>query len=235
MKLQFLGTGTFGAKTRALTSFLIDDELLFDIGHGTVRQLMKYGCDLKRIKQIVITHYHTDHFFDIADFLYRRKIQGFDDQPLVIVGPKDIKTVVIDLCKTYMKFGTPPMNNVEFRGVEDETLADGLITAYSVEHDPYMACSGYVIQCGDVKLGFNGDGTKCPGLDKIIEGSLVCFVDTTRDSESDASHLNLGGALAYAKQFSDKQFYLIHRGDYDLPTDLPSNVHFPDDGDVIEL
>jgi ribonuclease BN (tRNA processing enzyme) len=98
-----------------------------------------------------------------------------------------------------------------------------------------MVCNGYVIRRGGVKLGFGGDCTKCPGLDQIVEESQVLFMDTTSNADANDAHLNLGGVLAYAKQFSDKQFYLVHRGDYDLPADLPSNVHFPDDGDVIEL
>jgi hypothetical protein len=69
-------------------------------------------------------------------------------------------------------------------------------------------------------------------LDKIVENSNQLFVDTTRDTASDDAHLNLGGALEYARQFPDKNFYLIHRGDYDLP-DLPTNVFAPGDGEII--
>lgn len=38
MKVTFVGTGTMGCTTRCNTSVLVDD-ILFDIGMGTVKQI----------------------------------------------------------------------------------------------------------------------------------------------------------------------------------------------------
>ena len=61
MKITFIGTGNMGCKKRANTSVLIDD-LLIDIGCGTVKQLGRLDIETKRIKYILISHFHSDHF-----------------------------------------------------------------------------------------------------------------------------------------------------------------------------
>ena len=68
MNIKFIGTGTMGSKTRANTSILIDD-ILFDCGMGTVKQLERYNKPTKDIKYLIITHFHADHFFDIPNLL----------------------------------------------------------------------------------------------------------------------------------------------------------------------
>ena len=54
MKITFIGTGNMGCKTRANSSVLIDD-LLIDIGCGTVKQLGRLDIETKRIKYILIS------------------------------------------------------------------------------------------------------------------------------------------------------------------------------------
>ena len=76
MKVQFLGTGTIGGDSRALTSFLVDDQILFDIGSGTINRLKQLGFTPPQIQYIFISHYHIDHFSDIILYLVRNKIKG---------------------------------------------------------------------------------------------------------------------------------------------------------------
>ncbi|MDR2524014.1 MAG: MBL fold metallo-hydrolase [Candidatus Nomurabacteria bacterium] len=240
MKLQFIGTGTFGAKTRALTSMLLGGELLFDVGGGTIRGLQNYGADIGAIKYLVITHYHPDHLFDIPALLLKRKIIYKNATKLTIVGPEGVKNVIAEMMERYFgdggksPLGDATAYNLDFIELTDaETQIGGYrIVARTVLHGTNQPASGYEIIYGDQHLGFSGDATKCPGLDEIVNNSETLFLDSTRFGESDESHLNYLGVLGYAHEFPNKKFYLVHRGDYDLG-DLPENVFAPDDGDVI--
>jgi ribonuclease Z len=238
MKLQFIGTGVFTAKTRALTSFLINDEVLFDAGGGTMRGLQQLGADFTKIKYLVISHFHIDHLPDAFNFLMRRRLTSFEHLPLTIVGPTGVERVVLDAMDKYMGpiFKTENLTFVELAGDRGGVQLNGYeIIAHSVKHGFCQPANAYEIITSDRHLGFSGDATKCDGLDAVVANSEVLFVDSTDSGVSNDWHLNMGGALEYARTFPDKKFYLIHRDDYKVPADLPPNVFAPDDSDVIEL
>jgi ribonuclease Z len=244
MKVKCLGTGTLTTE-RALSSFLIDDDILFDIGSGTIREMQKYQIDTSKIKSIIISHYHTDHLSDLPTYIVRRSLLGLKygvaNAQLTIVGPPDIEAVVGKIRDIYSSglehLWDFPKLNIKFTGLDSQESYDGediSVTAYPVKHGSVTPCSGYVIRRGGVTLGFSGDAAKCEGLDKIVELADAIFVDANGpEPDPMGFHLGLTGVLEYARQYPDKKFYLIHRGDYKLP-DLPGNVFAPDDGEEIE-
>ena len=52
MKISFIGTGTMGSITRGNQSLLIDD-ILFDVGSGTVKRMESQKIYTKDIKYLV--------------------------------------------------------------------------------------------------------------------------------------------------------------------------------------
>ena len=70
MKLQFLGTGAADwnpkkpetGEHRWLSSVLINDDLLIDPGPCVLDAIEKFEIDPKKIKYIIVTHRHSDHF-----------------------------------------------------------------------------------------------------------------------------------------------------------------------------
>jgi ribonuclease Z len=76
--LTFVGTGS--AKTnlnRFHTSFILsnsNDEILVDCGDGISRKLIELKLNPNKIKNILITHFHPDHFSGIAALLVNMKL-----------------------------------------------------------------------------------------------------------------------------------------------------------------
>ena len=70
MKIMFLGTGAADYKTehremegyRRNSSALIDDVLLIDPGPCVPDAIEAFGVDVSKIKYVLITHRHSDHF-----------------------------------------------------------------------------------------------------------------------------------------------------------------------------
>lgn len=71
MKILFLGTGAddwvqyTGEKSgeyRGFSSILIDDVLLIDPGPSVLEAAERFSCDLSKVKYILNTHNHRDHF-----------------------------------------------------------------------------------------------------------------------------------------------------------------------------
>jgi ribonuclease Z len=89
LDLTILGTAaSVPTEHRGLPAILVragGDQILFDCGEGTQRQLMRNG-GLPDLDAIFLTHYHLDHWFGLVGL-----IKSFDlrerDKPLTIYGP----------------------------------------------------------------------------------------------------------------------------------------------------
>jgi len=239
-KLQFLGTGSYGSKDRALTSFLINDELLFDIGSGTIRQMQIYDVDISKIKYLIVTHYHLDHFADISCLIMKRKIIDGNKNKLTIIGPKNIEVETFKMMDKYFndinKEWNKEITNIEFIEMEnDNVIIDNYeITAYKTIHGNCEPVNSYKINTNQNDLGFSGDSGVCEAQDNLVDKSNTLFLDSTKIGKSDVAHLNYGAVLDYAEKFPKKMFYAIHRGDYEI-NNKPDNLFMPNDSEIVEL
>jgi ribonuclease Z len=97
-----LGTGgTLPLPERFLSSLLIrfgGQLILIDCGEGTQVSLRRLGWGLKDIGTILITHFHADHVAGLPGLLLTIGNSGRGgDQPLTIVGPRNVQRVVDSL------------------------------------------------------------------------------------------------------------------------------------------
>jgi len=91
MKILFLGTGAADwpavkpdgcAEFRRLSSALIDGELLIDPGPGVPAALAEFGVDPRRIRFVINTHRHGDHFCpETVEYLSAYGAQFIDLRP----------------------------------------------------------------------------------------------------------------------------------------------------------
>ena len=51
-----------GKDIRMRTSYMIDQSLVVDMGPDTIRQMQRFDCDAGKIRHIMLTHMHNDHF-----------------------------------------------------------------------------------------------------------------------------------------------------------------------------
>ena len=97
MKLTFLGSGgsSVSAK-RACPSIVVDDELLFDLGPGSLRNLRISGLNPESLSTVFISHCHADHISDLVPFLWAIQIDGRKD-PLQVYGPQGFRRIFQNL------------------------------------------------------------------------------------------------------------------------------------------
>lgn len=243
MNIQFIGTGTMGSIKRANTSILVNN-ILFDCGMGTVKQLERYGKQTKDIKYLVITHYHADHFFDIPNLLYGRLIRKECNENLYIILPIGGRRKVINMMK--FAFGDGNENYcenieekfnikfIELNSNETYDIEDYQITALELKHGDCFPAYGYLLEKNDVIIGYTGDTGICDNFLKMCERAEYMFVEaTTIETIMKDIHISVEELEELAEKYNNCKFYAIHRGDYEIPK--TDKVIFPADGYTIEI
>jgi len=94
LRVTFLGSGgsSVSAK-RACASIVVDEEVLFDLGPGSLKNLRNSGLTLDNLSTVFISHFHTDHISDLIPFLWAIQIDGRKN-PLQVYGPPGFKRTV---------------------------------------------------------------------------------------------------------------------------------------------
>ncbi|MBJ7459073.1 MAG: ribonuclease Z [Thermoleophilaceae bacterium] len=95
----FVGTaGSTPTARRGLASLLLrrgGDQLLFDCGEGTQRQLIQ-SVGLGDIEHLFLTHFHADHILGIPGMLKTFGLRG-REVPMTIYGPPGLQEVIDDM------------------------------------------------------------------------------------------------------------------------------------------
>lgn len=97
MHVTFLGTaGSWPTKDRSASAIALDLErelLLLDCGEGTQRQFFQSSASFMRVRRVLLTHFHGDHFLGLPG-LIQSMCLNHRTEPLDIYGPSDAKEMV---------------------------------------------------------------------------------------------------------------------------------------------
>ena len=141
MKVRLLGTGAIYSKYNC-ASELIDDKILVDVGNGVLKELRKINYDLKKLKMIIITHLHADHYADLPALILNLEVEE-KLKPIYISGPKDLKENLIKLCHIYYQdfFDEFIEEKLKFIDILPETKAIDLINDYDIAVKKVYYCN----------------------------------------------------------------------------------------------
>lgn len=216
------------------TSYIINDELLFDAPQGSFKTLMNV-YDLCKIKYIIISHFHSDHFVDlhlVIDYMYHHsKIEK-----IKIIAPKGCRERLISLFRiieiSYLEEILD--KKFEFIDVENNKIIkfDGYkIKCYKMLHQN-LDSYGFVIEKDGSTVGFSGDTANCNNVRKIISKSKAIFIDTS-NIKQDNKHLSVGEVVALANEFQNCKFYSVHLSPYSVNELKNTSLTHPKQGEVI--
>lgn len=241
MKINFIGTGTMASTTRCNTSVLVDD-ILFDIGMGTVKQIERLKIYTKNINYVIISHFHADHFLDIPNFLIGRKIRNEIERKLVFIGPVGLKEKVKALMFFTHGDGNPNkydnieekynMEFVELKNEETYSTDEFKITAYALNHGKCELANGYTLEKENKVVTYACDTTLCENFYLMCGISDYMIADATKIQTTEA-HIGLDDYKKLKKQYKNCEFFAVHRSDYDISG--IDTVIFPNDGDIVEI
>ena len=186
LRVTFLGTaGAIPTTERNPSSVFVareGEELLFDAGEGTQRQMMRFGTGFS-LSQLFVTHLHGDHVLGIPGLL---QTMDFNDReaPLAIHTPRGTRRQLKGLVNA---LGNRPSFPVRINEVGDGDVAyradEYEVRAFATDHDTRSV--GYALVEDERKGRFDRERAEelgvpvGPKFSKLHEGESVELEDGT--------------------------------------------------------
>ena len=222
-KVIILGSGTcVPSLQRSSCSLLVcsqSERLLFDLGTGTIHQLLRAGVSIDEVDAVLLSHFHPDHAGELAGFLFSTKYPQpvSRTRPLQIIGGEGIGKFYSLLKDAYNGAFELPEELVRLHELEGQgsAAAPRLLKEFSlewkaVEHRPESRAYRITTPEGR-SLVYSGDTDYSEGLVELASGAdlLVCesaFPDEHRQS----GHLTPSLAGKIAAKAGVGQLVLTH-------------------------
>ena len=139
-----------GKSLRSLSQTLIDDDLLIDFPTDTDDHCRRFGINLGKIQNFLITHAHMDHFLPFST--YTRGIWGAHNMPyedIYFHGPKNLEEIfdtahmaVTDGFECYREKN----HFVVLEAQKTAHVGDYQVTPIAAQHAPGLGALNYLIE-----------------------------------------------------------------------------------------
>jgi ribonuclease BN (tRNA processing enzyme) len=241
MKITILGSGTcvpsLARSSCALLVQISGENILCDLGPGTMRRLLEAGMDIHDISHVFLSHFHPDHTGELVSFLFANKYPDENQRkiPLTICGGNGFKAFFEQLKSIYkewidlsgklnlLEFTTTGMDARQFENFKAETCP--------VNHREESIAYKITSPKG-TSLVYSGDTDYSENLIRLAENTdlLVCEC-ALPDPLKVAGHLtpSLAGKIAAAANV--KKLLLTHFypqcDDADIESQCRSNYTGP--------
>ncbi len=241
MKVTVVGTSCTWFK-RKNTSFIIDDDIIFDVPEGSYKDIVKC-VDIFKTKAVLITHLHRDHCLNLNVITTRhiREDHGRTDK-LKIYCPQGTIEKFIQL--NTMFYGGCDEANIDNynKCLEFIYLEDGLtfdigeykVEAYKVEHGAPETFGFTFTNKQGFTVGFSADTRVCDNLHKILQKSNVAFVELSATTPH-KTHICIEEFEELLKQYPNTKIYAVHTSDVCQEYAVKNGFNYLNDGDVLNF
>lgn len=209
MKLKILGSGSIFSEDNS-ASYLIDDKILVDIPNGTCKTLKKIGIEPATISDVLITHFHADHYFDIP-FLLLNKILANNGITNIYCDDSG-ESKIYELTKLAFPNKLDKVNNFfKYNIIKKFNIGKYIIEKVKLEHEEGIESNGYIFSKENIKIGFTGDTRLCTNLKIMAQNCNYLICDCTA-LKGKTSHLGVDNIIELAKEYENCTFYTTHMG-----------------------
>lgn len=209
MKIDVIGSGAIFTKYNS-ASYLIDDKILFDIPNGTCKKLMSMKKDIHEIRNVIITHFHADHYFDFP-FLYLNQMS--DEGKTTVYCDKGESYKLYDLVKLGFPHRADIMNeHISYNFENEFKIGKYKVEKVRVKHQEMINCYGYIFDDGNKKIGFTGDSNLCDGSIYLASNCDYLISDCSY-IEGKKSHLGIDNLQELLSKNSNLKIFTSHMND----------------------
>ena len=193
-RLILLGTGG-GPRPRKVSSAAAqvivanDAAYVVDCGNGVARQLVFAGVPLPKLRNVFITHHHSDHDADYGNLIWlawtaglRTRVDTWGPPPLEKMTRLFFEMNAYDINTRIADEGRVPLaplvhvHELSEGGVvmQDENVK---VTAALVHHPPVVPSFGYRFDAPDRSIVISGDTAPSDNLIRLAQGADVLVHD----------------------------------------------------------
>lgn len=217
MHVTILGSGTNVHPRRAGAGYLVktDHLLLLDFGPRTLTNMIRGGLDRHRIRHILFSHYHADHFSDFIPFffdaVYHSRFVG-PRPDLAVYGPRGTAKLFGAMLDAFPGFRDGrfrlSLHDLDDRGF---TLGATRITPRTVAHSARLHCLGYRLEYRGKAMAYSGDSAYCRNLVRLCGDADVAIVDCSFPANRPGpNHMHAGDCGRVAKEAAVRRLVLSH-------------------------
>ena len=208
---------------------------MVDCGEGTLKYYSMCGIDLKKIRNIFITHIHGDHFLGLSTYISYVLVYGKEKQKkrLSIYGPKGLLKALVILqenfaCPNVDRRVEDWINVVEVESNQTLKVENFEISTLELDHNGITNIS-YVFKENDKTVGFSGDCTYDENTKKFVENCDVAFIDCCAEKTT-KSHMGAEHLLPMQKEYPQKRLIAVHCTDEFLNIAKELNIETTETG-----
>lgn len=219
--LKVLGCGdAFGSGGVPNTSFYLstpDQNFLIDCGASSLVQLKKYGLSSDDLDQVLISHFHGDHYGGLPFILLEAALVQERKRPLSIVGPEGIREKLVQLQDALYPGTSRNMDLLDLRLMEfmnESTLDLGAATLRTcpVVHAEGSFPHALRIETQEVTIAYSGDSSWTDALYRISDGADLFICECNFFEKEVPGHIHYKELKEKAPSINAERMVLTHRG-----------------------
>lgn len=242
MRVTVVGTGTAAPRLERRQSCVVveagEEMLVFDLGSGAVRGLVRAGLDPFSVDRIFFTHFHPDHTVDVVPLLFAMKY-GTDEsrtRPLHITGPQpflDFWRSIKDVWGEWMVGDYPTeVSELPHDCPSPLELPGCRVTWAPAEHRPESI--SYRLDSENGAFVYTGDTEYAESVVDLARGARTLLIECSFPDENPVpGHLTPSGVARIASEASVERVVLTHVYPAAEELDLVAEVSQGYDGEVI--
>lgn len=170
--ITFLGTsGSTVTRKRACAGIFFEEKLL-DIGFGVLTNLIKSDIGLDEIKELYVSHTHSDHIGDFTGLIWAMAVNG-RTKPLNIV----CSALTASSLKSILALQSTPRSGFIKFEINFKTPEKAKVSYRKTIHDPENLA--YKFKVNQSSIVYTGDTAKCNVISKFAHGADLLIHDAT--------------------------------------------------------
>ena len=219
MNVTVVGSGTVVPRLERRQSCVVveggGETLVFDLGSGAVRGMLRAGLDPFAVDRIFFTHFHPDHTTDVVPLLFSINYGAGEtrDRPLRIAGPEPFRrfwTSITDAWGEWMEGDyQTEVAELPHECPSPLELPGCRLSWAPVEHRPESIA--YRLQSEGRAFVYTGDTEYAPPVVELARGAHTLLIECSfPDSSPVPGHLTPGGVARIASEAGVERVVLTH-------------------------
>ncbi len=237
MKVVVVGSGSMWRASNS-ASYKIDEDIVVDMPNGMCKNLLKLKEDLGKVRNVLLTHFHGDHYFDIP-FFFLFKARS-EDKIVNVFCSKEGKRKNAQLLKLAFPMAFKEvLKDINLKYVFDNKFMvnDYQVEKLLVDHGSMKPAYGYIFSKDKIKVGFTGDSTLCESVEYMAQVCNYLFCDCMF-IKGTSKHMGIDMLNILSEKYPNCHFVVSHLEDNtreELIKNKKDNIIVPEDGLVINI